>query len=124
MKQRKWIESQGPIPGSGRRQETVSTRPDDPELVSRKQMKELVGVSSSAVITKALERWSIDPVSGGSKSIKTYNNGGSGSRSIDVPYHPVSAKQAVREELARRAQLVGDGRFPYEGVTLYWKEAE
>lgn len=124
MKQKKRTETHGPIPGSGRRQETVSTRPDDPGLVSRTQMKELVGVSKPAVLTKALERLSIDPASSGSKSVRTYNNGGSGSRAFEVPYYPVSATQAVREELARRAQPIGDGRFSYEGITFRWKMAD
>lgn len=124
MKQTKRTEIQGPIPGSGRWQETVSTRPDDPGLVSRKQMQELVGVSNSKVITKALERLSIERIGDGSKSFKTYNNGGSGYRAVMVPYYPVSATRAVREELARRALQMGDERFSYEGVTFRWKAVD
>jgi hypothetical protein len=124
MKQKKWTVAQGPIPGSGRWQQTISTRPDDPGLVSRAQMKELVGVSNPAVITRALERLSIDPVSSGSKSVKTTNKGGSGNRAFEVPYYTASATEAVRQELKGHTQPIGDGRFSYEGVTFRWKAAD
>jgi hypothetical protein len=126
MKQKTWTETQGPIPGSGRRQKTVSMRPDAPGLVSRTRMKELVGVSNPKVITKALDCLSIVPASLGSWSRETYNNGGGGggNRGAEVPYYSVSETQAVREELARRAQPIGDGRFLYEGITFRWKAAD
>ncbi|WP_437313662.1 hypothetical protein [Sorangium sp. So ce385] len=123
-KQKTWTETQGPIPGNGRQQKTVSTRPDDPGLVSRTQMKELVGVSNPKVITKALECLSIAPTSVGSWTRDTYNNGGSGNRGADVPCYSVSAVQTVREELKLRAKPTGDGRFLYEGVTFRWEGAD
>jgi len=124
MKQKTWTETQGPIPGSGRWQETVSTRPDDPGLVSRPQMKELVGVSNTTVITKALERLSIAPAGVGSWNRKTYNNGGSGNRGAEVLYFERSSVQAVRDELKRRATPTGDGRFSYKDIKFRWTRAD
>jgi hypothetical protein len=98
----------------------VTQRPDDVSLVSRAQMAELVGVSNKAVISKAIERLRLAPAAEGQKTKITYNNGGYGQRSFDVPYFEPSIADQIRAELQKNSVNLGDGRFKYDDKTFRW----
>jgi len=117
---KRWTTRVGPVPGRGRRQESVTHRPDEASLVSRVQLKELVGVSNAQVITKALDKLKIAAVGEGAKSLDTYNNGGRGFRSFDVPYYDASVAGTIRTELQQHAEAIGGDWFRYEQTKFRW----
>lgn len=108
------------MPGPGKSQLTVTVRPDDDSLLAKKQLQEKVGVSNPNVITKVIERLGIEPVTNGSKSLLTYNNGGRGARYFDVAYFPASVVDLIRTELQRNAVPCANGKLSYGGVTFRW----
>ncbi|MCE7890098.1 MAG: hypothetical protein DYH12_10465 [Sorangiineae bacterium PRO1] len=83
-------------------------------------MVELVGVSNSTVISKAIERLGIAPAAEGQKMRSTYNNGGRGQRSFDVPYFYPAVAERIRDELRKHSVAAGDGRFTYAGKSYRW----
>ncbi|MGC9983382.1 MAG: hypothetical protein ABSF35_07095 [Polyangia bacterium] len=121
MKTKKWTAKEGRIPGTGKWQQDVTKRPDDPSLVSRVQLVELVGVSNAAVISKAIERLRIAPSDEGTKTRSTYNNGGSGQRTFEVPYFEPGIVDQIRAELQQNSVDFGEGRFKYAGKTFRWR---
>lgn len=123
MTTKKWTTRHGRVPGPGKRQEDVVRRPGDDSLVSRSELKNLVGVSNLAVISKAIERLRIVPVAEGLKTRSTYNNGGHGDRAFDVPYFDRSVAERICDELRKNSVDLGDGRFSYAEKTFRWRGA-
>lgn len=120
MTTKKWTTKDGRVPGPGKWQQDVTRRPDDASLVTRAQLAELVGVSNSAVISRAVERLHIAPVAEGLKTKSTYNNGGYGERVFDVPYFDRAVAEIIRDELRKKSVDLGDGRFSYAEKTFRW----
>jgi hypothetical protein len=120
MTTKKWTAKEGRVPGPGKWQQDVTERPDDTSLFSRAQLVGLVGVSNGRVISRVIESLGITPVAEGHKTRTTYNNGGYGQRSFDVPYFTAVVADKIREELRRNSVEVGAGRFSYAGTTFVW----
>lgn len=120
MTTKKWTTKDGRVPGPGKWQQDVTHRPDDASLVSRAQLAELVGVSNSTVISKAIERLRIAPAAEGLKTKSTYNSGGYGERAFDVPYFDRAVAERIRDELRKNSVDLGDGRFSYAEKTFRW----
>ena len=126
MKKR-WIQRSGPVPGTGESHIHTTDRPDTPELVSKAQIAERLGVSNKAVIRPALENLRIEPVDRRRTTHDTYRNGGSGHRVFKVEWYGPSAVDHVRAELKRHAQATGRRRhgcdvLTYAGKSFFWEE--
>lgn len=119
MTTKTWKTRDGGVPGPGKWQQDVTQRPAA-TLVSRAQLVKLVGVSNTTVISKAIERLGIAPTADGQKTRSTYNNGGHGQRTFNVPYFAPSVAEKISEELRRNNVDLGDGRFSYADKTFRW----
>ncbi|QRK12108.1 hypothetical protein JQX13_19935 [Archangium violaceum] len=57
----------------------------------------------------------------GTKTKSTYNNGGYGQRTFDVPYFESTVVDRIRAELRQNSVPLGDGRFKYADKTFRWR---